>query len=136
MKVNMNTMATVTLNAVGEEMFNRYLRRYSAELQLPISEIKACYNYSAKKVLVCPLFQLFQIFPTKDVVFVNNAIDLKLASTNLPEPNSGLHLVKFKNLDIPVVAILNLLAPDSKPVWVFDNYFYGIEEMEWCLKYE
>ena len=124
----MNIMATVTLNAVGEEMFNRYLRRYSAELELPISEIKACYNYSAKKVLVCPLFQLFQIFPTKDVVFVNNAIDLKLASTNLPEPNSGFHLVKFKNLDIPVVAILSLLSGDSKPVWVANNFYVG-EEM-------
>ena len=127
MKVNMNIMATVTLNAVGEEMFNKYLRRSSAELELPISEIKACYSYN-KKVLVCPLFQRFQIFSTAAVVFVNSAIDLKLASTNLPELHSGLPLVKFKNLSIPVVAILSLLSGDSKPVWVANNFYVG-EEM-------
>jgi hypothetical protein len=135
MKVNMNTFVTATLNETGVAMFFEFIRKESRTLQLPVSDIHDCYNYNrTSKVLTCPLFQMFQIFPTDKVVFVNNYFDIDLTSKNKPAPNSGLHLVKFKDIAVPKIALLSLLPGDSAPVWISDNQYIN-SEMEWCLKY-
>ena len=135
MKANMNTFVTATLNETGVAMFFDFIRKESRTLQLPVSDIHECYNYnSTSKVLTCPLFQMFKIFPTDKVVFVNNTFDIDLSIRQMPQPNTGFYLVKFKDHALPKVSQVSQLPGESTSVWISDNQYIK-NEMEWCLKY-